>query len=954
MNAGEVKLSPLQWTYVVEWAAKNALAEEVAKVTTTFVHVVIEALCPQDALHICIVACGSFNGEVVARASTECSVEPRVALSLPWMQPRSMSCFCIFDALLFSTSGIHCVEAIPSASDHISARVESVRILESGFACVIVKATYREPPYPITSTVVYYFITCSMTLVKQRERLRHYDVKNLLERDKEQKPCAVFCGVGEMGSSAALAAHLLISAIPQSSSELCSRVFCIVFGSPRRMLVEDYLVFASSPSFAGNFLHYTSRLAPSDSPPSAAESNFRTKGSPGSGHKGVDSSDTAGRGGSLAVEGNQSRHFNIPLGVQCGPLFDVTSGTVGLQVRCAGIEASCEEECNESFHVPSHLSILSEVIFRSASKGHERLLQPAVRSLDHTLEDGVIVRLCIVGENLHFGPSVTCNLPQEEVTAKVCITDTTPTQLTATFSLVDLVATKLVKRRRRPLRCVRLDFCLFTDYGRASYGGLRVAIPEDIALLLFQASLRDLPQGWIYAPPNELIDGALFVEPLLTSLTAEGSTSSDFTSFQSTSMLSSLAGVAELLGTPAAKKDVTGIYNYIFGGDAQVTRPINTEPIPNGDATRLKAALSRHAESVTRDVAVLQTLLQPWKERLLRRLPWLRGRLYKEKLHSLLRLFENSHVPTDVSIVSLELSLFTKVLWNLRCYPSATSLNHRKSLHLTMGFDTFYQRMFPLILTFLPGTQEAVLESFHVIGALWIVCLLLHLRYTYMFTHVVVVAACGGSGGATLCRAIIRESATNKCSATESESPQILIVRRARANTLGDVKEALLRGVGITAIVCGELSDIADEEFWVMWSCLRRALCGGMGQRLFTFVSKVDELTSRCWLIKPIDTAHGDGKESGKDGTAALRCFWQRTISITHAEWEKVLEKRGEGAAIAGFVAVSLAPSMTCLRNSPFVQSSGLTAEEFSQKLLSASLCQIRRILAGAGGGGRH
>lgn len=933
---GQLRPSLVQWSYVVEWTTNNSPKTEVAEMFTASSHAVLELLYPQETLQVRIVARGSCDGSEITRVSTSCTVEPGLAVALPWLHPRSMRCLCIFDALFFSYSGIHCVDAIPSSWKHVRAKMESVRLLESRFSCAIVKAVYEEPPYPITSTTVYYFVMCPKALVNPRDKLRHCDIKYLLERDQEQKPCAVFCGIGETGSSAALAAHLFISAIPPSSNELCSRVFCIAYGSPRRLLVEDYLVLASSPPFAGNFLHYTALLAPKDP-------LFEFTGDVLNSDAPVGVSGAAAGGGS-PKEVHAVQHFNMPLGLRCGPVFDGTSGNVHLEARCSGVETLGREECNELLDVSTHLSMLNQLILQCYHSGDTGdILVPMINNVQHAMEDGVTVFLTIEGESLHFGPRVICTSSRNQAMAAVSVTAVTPTRLTATFSLMDMLTTKFFARHRRPPQSLLVEISLFTDHGYVSFNEYRIVIAEDISLLLFHSSHSDGPHQWIFGPPGDLVDGAISVEPLLTSLVAGGPNTSTFVPFQSTSLLSDIAAVSELVGKHAVKKPETGLYNFIFRGAAQSTKPISIGSIPMHEAVLLKDALKRHAASETRDPNALRSELDPWKRRLLARLPSLDSGNYREKLLSLLLMLGGPKPAADTTAVALETLLLSKVLHNLRRSQNAIHLNYTNSLSTCMGFDVFYERMLPLALAWVKHSEEAELEALHNIATLWIACLLYHLRGAYLFTHAVVVAGCAGSGCNTLCHAIVRERAARQHHFVGTQRERVIVVRRAKLGSLADVKEALARGLGITAIVCGELSDVAGKEFFELWCSLRRMLCRRMAQRLFAFLSKVDELLGRNQLIKPLEEAC----IGAEGGAVAFQSLQRQAALAARTEWDVGSEKRGEDASLAGFVAVSFAPSVLLLRNSPFVHSSGMSAEEFAQKLMSISSYQLRRVLAG-------
>ncbi|KEG12317.1 Trypanosoma vivax [Trypanosoma grayi] len=902
----------IQWSYVVEWGTDHSLNRTSGSVTTSACHFIMEVHYPNEIINVRIIARGSVLSDIVAFSSAVCKIDASVTIPMPWLHSTSMRCRCIFDGLLFSANGAQCVEAIPPGRGIIKAEVSHARMLESSFACIVVEVVYDAPPPPIPSSIVLYFVICSKALVKQRERLRHYSIQEFLE---EKEACAVFCGIGEMGSSAALAAHLLISSVSETSRSLRRRIFCLAYGSPRRMFLEDSLMLVSSSAFSGNFLYYTSLLLTAD--PFCGYSNalFPTQDA-----KEVVNSDAA------------DLRFNMPLGVRCGPILDLNEGCHYLQSQCSRLERLSEEECHELLDVSGHLRILSRLLL----PGGDAVLSPVITAVTHTVEDGTIVSLRITGTNLQYKPQI-CVSSQSGWPAAASVTSVSPRQVTATFSLVEMVGLES-SVRRKPLRQLRVDVAFLTDIGYTSYENHPIEVPSDVTKLLFLGCRSKLSHAWLLSLPMNLIDNAIVVEPLLTTPVTKDTHKPSFTPQISTQILGAIATASEVASHYATKKQSVSLFTLVANVAARVsnsglpTQAMTPMPIRvpfKGEAELLHTTMGEYVNSKKRTVSTLLSKLTTWKQRLQQGLPWLSDSKYGGKVRSLLSLFENVPPPRDTPLVSLELSLFTHILRYLRNTCGVSNLRHLTSLHQSMSFETFYQHVHPLFLASVPAIESAASDILLESAALWAVCLIFHLRCCYLFTHIVAVTGCPGSGCSTMCNTITRLSAEHNYRFKWSQRVRSVVIRRAAECELDDLKEVLLLGLSVTVIVVGEFADIKGFGYKATWSSIKRSMRSAKNQRLVAFLSKVDELVEQC----------SSSNASLVDGDAVR-------ILCDTAESAAVAPSVTGGADMPKrIIAVSFAPSLSFLKSSSFVRQSGLSAEEFAEKLLTKSSLEVRRIL---------
>ncbi|ORC89102.1 Trypanosoma vivax [Trypanosoma theileri] len=918
----------MQWTYTIDWRTNHSLDKEYSSITTALCHAIIEIFYPNEIIYVRICATGTVSGEVVAFGSTKCSIDASVTIPMPWMHSHSMQCRCIFDGLLLSANGAQCVDAFPSVPGSIKVMIASTRMLESSFACLIVKIVYEVPPLPITSSTVYYFIICSKSLVKQRERLRHYSIQEILEKEKAS---AIFCGIGEMGSSAALAAHLFISSVSDKSNSLRERVFCIAYGSPRRMFLEDSLMLVSSSAFSGNFLYYTGLLVAAD--PSCGYSNVLF---PSHDVKEKQKSDHSSNNNN-SNNNNRSRfRFNIPLGIRCGPLLDLKSGKYFLRTQCSGLETLSEEEHHERLDIFEHLLILSQLIFPTG----EVQLSPVINTLDHTLEDGVVVCLSIKGSNLQYRPHM-CVSTRSGWPVNVSVTSVNPRHVTATFSLVEIMYLES-SVRHKPLKRLQIDIAFLTDVGYTSFENYTIKLPGDISEILFFQTQKKLPSSWLFSQPMNLIDNAIVIEPFLTTTKIMETRGIGFTPQISTYILGEIATIAELTNHYIAKKQSVNILTFVANVAAKVSNsgmpqqamtPMNIQIPPRREATLFEKVLGEYVISKKRTVSTLLSKLTSWKQKLQQGLPWLNDAKYVEKLRLLLSIFDKIPPSRDIPIVSLELSLLTHLLQYLRNTCGVTNINHLKSLHQIMSFEAFYQQVHPLFLASIPASENAAIEILLESAALWTVCLIFHLRSSYLFMHLVAVTGCPGSGCTTICNTIAHLSAEEKYTFKLSERLRNVVIRRTAEYELDDLKEVLILGLSATVIVVGEFADIKGLGYKATWSSIERSLRNNKKQQILTFLSKVDELVVQC-SQRDISV--------GKDPVCTL-C--EKAVALA--------TKLAGTDAPKELVAVSFAPSVSFLKASVFLQESGISADEFARKLLDVSLSKVRGILANIRQGSR-
>ncbi|EKF26818.1 hypothetical protein MOQ_009475 [Trypanosoma cruzi marinkellei] len=898
----------LLWTYEVEWTTSHSPSKERFSGTTKYCHAVIEVFYPNEVINLRIFAHANVSVDVVACSSTSCMIDAAETIAMPWLHKQSMECRCIFDALFFSTNGVQCIEAIPDGSDHMRATISSVCMLESSFACIIVRVIYNDPPLPITSSTVYYFVVCSKILVKQRERLRHSGIVELLEKEEA---CAVFCGIGEMGSSAALAAHLFIASVPESITGLRARVFCIAYGSPRRMFFEDSLVLASTLAFSGNFLYYTGLLDAPD---------------PSSGYKNPPPATQEGKGKATS---DTALLLNTPLGVRCGLLLDIQEGRHYLRTRCSGVETLCEEEYHESLDVSEQLRVLSRLLL---TRG-DTLLLPVIEAVEHTVEDGIIVCLRITGANLQYRPQICVSSHGGWPTA-ISVSNLAPRRIDATFSLAEMVSMESATRWK-PLKRLRVDFSLLTDMGYTSHMNYTIDVPEDVAELLFLENRNKLPYAWIFSKPINLIDSAIVIEPFFTTSMAKEPRRFEPGRQVSTELIEALASISDIAHHFTTKKQSVNLLSFMATVAAKVSNssvnsqamnPIPIEAPPAREAVFGKI-LGEYVNNKKRAVSNLLSNLATWKQKLQQGLPWLSDTKYREKLCSLLGVFGKTAPASDVSLVSLEMSLFTHVLRYLRNTCGVPNLQHLRSFHQCMEFEKFYQLVHPLFIVSTPTLENAAILIILESAALWAVCLVFHLRCSYLFTHLIAVTGCAGSGCTTMCNAITRLGLEQDYRLRGSQRVRNVLIRRAAEYELDDLKEALLLGFGVTVIVVGEFADIKGMGYKAIWSSIRRSLRSADRQRIYTFLSKADELVGLCGS----NVAGGD-----VDSVKVLR-----DTAVTSAR-----AGSAEGDVPQDLVAVSFAPSIAFLKTSVFVLQSGISAEDFAEKLLTASLGEVQTILS--------
>ncbi|ESL06873.1 hypothetical protein TRSC58_05446 [Trypanosoma rangeli SC58] len=901
----------LLWTYEVEWVTSHSPNKEHTSGATPYCHAVIEVVYPNEVMNIRIVARANVSADVVAYSSTSCTMNASVTVTLPWLHKQSMESRCIFDGLLFSTNGAQCIEAIPDGLDYVKATITSVYMLESSFACIVVKAVYDDPPLPITTSAVYYFVVCSKTLVRQRERLRHSGIQELLEKGEAS---AVFCGIGEMGSSATLATHIFIASIPESLNRLRARVFCIAYGTPRRMFFEDSLVLASTLAFSGNFLYYTSLLEAPD-----PSSGYKNRQPPPQDVKGK------------TVVNDTALRFNAPLGVRCGPFLDLQEGRHYLRTRCSGLETLCEEECHEHLDASQQLRILSHLLL----PGGEAVLLPAIKTVEHTVEDGVVVCLHITGTNLQYRPQI-CVSSHGGWPAQVSVTHVSPRQINATFSLVEMLSMES-SRRLKPLRRLRVDFAFLTDLGHTSYLNYTIDVPEDVAELIFLENRNEIPHAWIFSQPMNLIDNAIIIEPLLTTPMTKERRKFELARQASTEILEALSSISEVASYYVIKKQNVGLLGFVANVAAKVstssmTSQAMTPMAIEAPLTRervFEKKLGEYINSKKRAVSSLLSNLAGWKQQLHQGLPWMTDTHYRDKLCSLFSVLEKTRPAPGASLVSLEISLFTFVLRFLRNTCGVANLQHLISLHHYMNFEKFYQLVYPLFLASTPTLENAafviVLES----AALWAVCLIFHLRCSYLFKHLIVVTGCGGCGCTTICNALSRLCMEQDYSFRSSQRVRNIWICHSVESELDDLKEVLLLGVSATVVVVGEFADITGMGYKATLGSLRRSVRNATNQRIYAFLSKVDELVGFC-------SGSISGLDEGVDLVAVLRDTARALVS--------------EGAAGRDvprhLVAVSFAPSVSLLKSSRFVQLTGVSANIFAEKLLTVSLGELRRILS--------
>ncbi|RNF15090.1 Trypanosoma vivax [Trypanosoma conorhini] len=915
----------LSWTYEVEWRTSHSPSKEHSAGTTTYCHAVLEVVYPNEAINVRIVARATVSADVAAYSSTNCTMNAGVTTAMPWLHTQSMECRCILDGLLFSTNGAQCIEAIPDGSDHVKATIASVCMLESSFACIIVKAVYDDPPLPIPTSAVYYFVVCSKTLVRQRERLRHSGIQEMLEKEEAS---AVFCGIGEMGSSATLAAHIFISSVPESLAGQRARVFCIAYGSPRRMFFEDSLVLASTLAFSGHFLHYTGLLEPPD---------------PANGYNNVPSPRQEVKGKTAATE--TALHFNAPLGVRCGPRLDLQEGRYYLRTRCSGLETLCEDECHEHIDVSQQLRILSRLLLA----GGEAALLPAIKAVAHTVEDGVMVCLHITGANLQYRPQL-CASSHGGWPTQVSVTRVGPRQIGATFSLVGMLSMES-SRRLKPLRRLRVDFALLTDIGCTSYVNYTIDVPADVAELIFLEDRSKIPHAWIFSHPTNLIDNAIVIEPLLTTPTLKEPRKFELPRQTSTELLEALASIGEVASYYAVKKQSAGLLGFVANVAAKVSSssmvsqamtPMAIEAPPTSERV-LERKLGEYVHSKKRAVSSLLSGLATWKQRLHQGLPWMSDTKYRDKLRYLWSVLEKAPPAPGASLVLLEISLFTHVLRFLRSTCGMANLNHLISLHHYMSFEKFYHFVHPLFLASAPTLENAALVIVLESAALWAVCLIFHLRCSYLFRHLVAVTGCTGCGCTTMCNALTRLCVEQDYGFRSSQRVRNILICRAVEDELDDLKEVLQLGVSATVVVVGEFADIKGMAYKAIWGSLRRSVRNAESQRIYAFLSKVDELVGLCSGGGSSGSSSGEFEKDG-DLVEVLRDTAVASVSAGAAA----------GDVPRHLVAVSFAPSVTFLSSSRFVQLSGISAEEFAERLLTVSLGELRRILSRIRSRSRH
>nr|CCC52508.1 Trypanosoma vivax [Trypanosoma vivax Y486] len=936
--AGSVKSSKegstatLQWIYLVERKLDKGLRRERTETTVNCSHIVLEIFYPNEEMHIRIVARGCLSGEVVAHACTSCSVDTSKTSPMPWLQCKSMKCPCIFDALLFCSNGEHCVDAIPSTCNHVKAEVESMCMLETSFSCIIVKALYTEPPFPLTTTLVYYFVMCSKPIAKQGKKLRYYDIRNFLMSDSQQAS-AIFCGIGEMGSASALATHLFMSSLPQSKIDLCSRVFCIAYGCPRGKLVEDRRVFLSSAAFAGHFLYYTEMMG--DDSLSNEYLNGYANSFMDAHADAVNIATFRTLKGAQKTSGDASI-FSVPLGVHCFPVISIASGLVSLRAHYSTAETPGEAVCQEQFDATGHLHTLAHQLlpFEDGTGGP---LVPVIREMRHTIELSIVVSLTIIGANLQYGPRITCVPSCSEKTITVGVSEATPGKVHATFSLWDLFDIELLAGRCEPLDCFSLDFSLLTNLGYSVHEGYRLDIPEDVAELLFQVTRKNSCCGWLFSPPMPLIENAVAVEPLLATSLEHGSSKPLFIPQSSTELLGALGSANELVDSLKKKKQSTGFMDLLHNvTSAMATHmvprhpavPLPLPPPPKREAQELEAVLKDYIGGDRKVISALRAKLEAWRKRVLLALPWFDDSGYAAKLHSLLSVVDNSAPPERTAPVLLELSLLTCVVRILTTTCGLAIAGNSTPLHHYMNFETFYHKMHPVLLSLLRTRDSKVTDTLPVSHALWAVCIVFHLRCSYLYTHIIAVTGSSGCGCSTVCRAITCVRARHSRFFKGSQRVRNVLIRRVREGELDDLKEVITLGMKVTVIVVGEFPDILGMGYKVVRSSIQRALCDSRIQRFVTLLSKVDEFVGNC-------------ETRGCSDDAVEHLCEVAAAAVRGARGSEVLDN---------VVAISLAPSVSFLKNSVYVQNSGVPAEEFAQRLLATSMLKLEGIVGSAMG----
>lgn len=940
------------WRYTTEWNCECLAECEPVSVTSGSTHIVLPTPHTGETYHLRVVARGTLGGDTVALTSARASLLARCTVPMPWMAKEALYHPCLFEALLLAVNSTDPLAAVPAhhpLRERLTMRTTEPQSLESGVSVHVVRRDYQQRLCPFTTPVVHFFVVRGHGQRSRRGGQGCWPYAALLEEMKQDEASVVFCGVGELGHLAVLAAHRLLQAVQGQCPEVVHRVLCLAYGTARRCLQDDPALLRTTAHATGNFLFYTGDLHTADGGSGFANSAVFASGGP----KPPPASKEVDRVGAF---------LNVPLGVRVGPLLDLHSGGHVLQAVISTMATVTEAERMECLEANEHLQLLEQLqrVHQgrhgaqgvAATASHPPLLSPTVESTTCTLEEHGEVVLTLHGSSLHYCPALTCVMvceddPNDPVHPVLPTLKTVqPHTLSAGVSLLPCLwnaCTTLScggERGRHGGRApalpqtIPLEALLHTSMGVTAPFSVPVDVPGDVMELLALASSSSGDErgvAWLTAAPDALLEAALQLEPFLATQSAHPSRAEQrqFIPTVSCTLLGMLASAAELRAAYTTKRSTphsSGLLAFVANVAARVTAPrpgsaSTTVPTLRMPALReadyLAATLREFALATKADAAAYTSRTASWKRRVLASLPWLQGAAYVAEVRWLLMVLPGPEVSDAGGVVFQETQLYARVVQYLRDV-CGVSVSFPRRVCEAIPFEAFYELVYPLFLPSAGSTAQVEHEVVTGVVSMWVACVVYELRCAYCFAHYVAVIGCRGSGCSTVASAVEGLCAEHSLRYIHTARSRQFVVRTVPEGEYHRLRHLLRLGLSVTVLVVGEVDDIAQDALKAM---IRRARADVAAADHALFRRRAQLLLSKA-------DEHLDFAELAEETPEEVSCLSEAVLQSISA--------RARDGCGDDLMAISLAPSEHCVRASHFSET--VDVEQFTAALQQTSL----------------
>ncbi|CCW68221.1 unnamed protein product [Phytomonas sp. Hart1] len=830
----------VQWHYTTEWNGSHAHAAHPLSLSSDALHITIPLLYPGETVYVRLIAKGTLKNGTIALGSAKISFLASCTAPMPWLRPGALNSPLLFDALYMCSNDLIPMTFLKYRSDVSRIDDKGYCVLNTAVHCHKVHILYKKLQLPAESSSIYYLVVTSTA--KKEGRREKLSTSALLETLCEEQAAVVFCGVGELGTIAAMSAYSVFAFLtPNTESGLVeglgSRILCITYGTARRSFTHEPPLLHNAAHLSGNVLSYSNFAKRCDA--SAELSDVMSTAS-----------------ASFSSKEGEGTLLDVPLGIRVAPQLNPQLGCFRLSLEISNMDPVTDDEQLECLHIPHHLSLLCDLVLPCSSRG---LLAPRIHSIRYRVIDMATLLLDIQGIHLHFNPLVTGVCCTNGFPLVMTMRNSSPSLITASVSMMQVV----VQPGIFSADCAKpsgdghlmVQVLVQTDLGIVeTKTSVPIPIPVGMIELIRHAyDTKSAFSAWLTGLPSVFMDASvnclLFIagsstcvmhrnntlslgDPLkqkLTNLTSAAELSSHYAHHQQQAEGGFMAFASAVASRFMRKPDpvVPGFFTL-------------SPPFQFKGSDFISYILGVYSEGKATCMTEFLTRVSHWKMQIFHGLPHLSDQEYEMKLQRLLFMFHVMDVARDLPLVGLELLLYASVLQHLRSSDSNIGLVEDSVCPCfteTLSFEKFYELFYPLFLasdSLLGGIEAKIVCE---VAHLWGICLFLELRYVQTLIHVVAVTGCHGSGRSTIINTLLSTLRNSK----EAPNCKEVVLRQIDEDELELLQQIMRLGIPTTVFVVGELSDFTGTIFSSIVCTVRSSAKDHGQQKVHLVVSKVDE-----------------------------------------------------------------------------------------------------------------